>query len=98
MSVPNNSKVIQWCQQLKAGDENAASLLWQAFFNRLVELASKRISGTSKSIADEEDIALPSPNPKFLGFFFQPHWENTEIQGKAPAKPIRFKIWLSGLG
>lgn len=56
--ISSNNSVTQWCQQLEAGDADAASLLWQTFFNRLVELASRRIQGTSKLIADEEDIAL----------------------------------------
>lgn len=50
--------VIQWCHRLESGDKDAAELLWKAFFNRMVELARKRMRGTSKLIADEEDIAL----------------------------------------
>ena len=55
-SVSNS--VTYWCQLLESGDTDAATLLWQAFFNRMVELARKRTQGTSKLIADEEDIAL----------------------------------------
>lgn len=57
VNPPDNS-VTHWCQLLESGDADAASLLWKAFFNRMVELARKRTLGTSKLIADEEDIAL----------------------------------------
>lgn len=55
---PSDNSVTHWCKQLEAGDADAASHLWQAFFNRMVELARKRMRGTSKLIADEEDVAL----------------------------------------
>jgi len=56
--ISSEQSITHWCQRLEAGDQDAAAHLWQEFFNRLVELASKRLSGTSKRIADEEDIAL----------------------------------------
>ncbi len=54
----SDNSVTHWCQQLESGNTDAASLLWQTFFSRMVELARKRTRGTSKLIADEEDIAL----------------------------------------
>lgn len=65
--LSSDNSVTKWCQQLQAGDEDAAALLWQSFFNRLVDLASRRIQGTSKLIADEEDIALSAFKSFCLG-------------------------------
>jgi DNA-directed RNA polymerase specialized sigma24 family protein len=51
--------VTRWISQLKDGDRNAAAgALWGAYFHRLVALARKRLRGTPRSAADEEDVAL----------------------------------------
>jgi RNA polymerase sigma factor (sigma-70 family) len=43
---------------LKAGDSDAARLLWERYFARLLQLAKKRLGGASRRIADEEDVAI----------------------------------------
>jgi DNA-directed RNA polymerase specialized sigma24 family protein len=43
---------------LKNGDEDAAQQLWQAYSQRVIELARARLRATSRALADEEDIAL----------------------------------------
>jgi len=43
---------------LKAGDEEAAQLLWERYFDRLVCLARGRLANVPRAAADEEDIAL----------------------------------------
>jgi DNA-directed RNA polymerase specialized sigma24 family protein len=50
--------VTQWIGQLKAGDQAAAQKLWEGYFQRLVGLARKKLQGTPKRMADEEDVAL----------------------------------------
>jgi DNA-directed RNA polymerase specialized sigma24 family protein len=57
MISPQDS-VIHLCQKMQDGDADAASHLWQQFFSRLVDLARKRIQGSSRLMADEEDVAL----------------------------------------
>jgi RNA polymerase sigma factor (sigma-70 family) len=45
-------------ERLAAGDHEAAQPLWECYYPRLVELARKRLQGTSRGAADEEDVAL----------------------------------------
>jgi DNA-directed RNA polymerase specialized sigma24 family protein len=43
---------------LRAGDRAVAQPLWDAYFHRLVALARSRLGGTTRGMADEEDVAL----------------------------------------
>lgn len=47
-----------WLQRLKVGELDAARPLWERYFHRLLGLARKRLAGSSRSAADEEDVAL----------------------------------------
>jgi DNA-directed RNA polymerase specialized sigma24 family protein len=57
MPLADNS-VTQWIDALKAGDEAAAAKLWRRYFQRLSNLARKRLGTTPRRAADEEDVAL----------------------------------------
>ena len=50
--------VTQWIRQLKAGNHAAAQKLWEGYFQRMVGLARKKLQGTPRRAADEEDVAL----------------------------------------
>jgi RNA polymerase sigma factor (sigma-70 family) len=50
--------VTRWISLLKDGDRDAAQPLWEAYFHRLVRLARKRLRGTPRCAADEEDVAI----------------------------------------
>lgn len=56
MSV--GQSVTLWIDALKGGSEGAAGQLWQRYFDRLVRLARRRMSGAAQRSADEEDVAL----------------------------------------
>jgi DNA-directed RNA polymerase specialized sigma24 family protein len=56
MSSPGS--VTYWIRQLKADDQAAAQPLWEGYFQRLVGLARKKLQGTPRRAADEEDVAL----------------------------------------
>jgi DNA-directed RNA polymerase specialized sigma24 family protein len=43
---------------LQVGDHAAAQPLWDRYYPRLVGLARERLRGTSRRVADEEDVAL----------------------------------------
>lgn len=43
---------------LKAGRKAAADELWTLYFDRLVQVARRRLTGVPKRVADEEDVAI----------------------------------------
>jgi DNA-directed RNA polymerase specialized sigma24 family protein len=55
VSAPGS--VTALVERLKAGDHDAARLLWQRYYPRLVALARKKLQGASRRVADEEDAA-----------------------------------------
>jgi DNA-directed RNA polymerase specialized sigma24 family protein len=55
-SMPGS--VTALVERIKAGDHEAVRLLWQRYYPRLVALARKRLQGTPRRAADEEDAAL----------------------------------------
>jgi DNA-directed RNA polymerase specialized sigma24 family protein len=53
------ASVSTWLEQLKGGDEEAARLLWERYFRRLLGLARARLVALRRQgAADEEDVAL----------------------------------------
>jgi DNA-directed RNA polymerase specialized sigma24 family protein len=56
--MASDGSVTRWLDPLRAGDPAAASRLWQRYFHRLVHLARRRLEGTPRLAADEEDVAL----------------------------------------
>jgi DNA-directed RNA polymerase specialized sigma24 family protein len=45
-------------QRIQTGDATAVRELWAAYYRRLVGLARKKLQGTPRQAADEEDVAL----------------------------------------
>lgn len=64
---PHFSTVSQWIAQLKTGDAHAAQRLWEAYFQRMVQLARQRLEGAPRRAADEEDVALSAFKSFCLG-------------------------------
>jgi RNA polymerase sigma factor (sigma-70 family) len=56
--MSSGGSVTRWLGQLQEGDSAAARQLWERYFRRLVGLARKRLGGTPRRVADEEDVAL----------------------------------------
>jgi DNA-directed RNA polymerase specialized sigma24 family protein len=56
--MAQEGSVTDWIDRLKVGDPAAAQQLWQSYFQRLVGLARRRLQGTPRRAADEEDVAL----------------------------------------
>jgi DNA-directed RNA polymerase specialized sigma24 family protein len=56
--VSTPGSVTALLERLKSGDHEAARLLWQRYYPRLVGLARKKLQGRPRAIADEEDAAL----------------------------------------
>lgn len=53
-----NDEVTLWINSLKTGDDEAAQLIWQRYFDKLVHLARRRLGTMPRRSADEEDVAL----------------------------------------
>jgi DNA-directed RNA polymerase specialized sigma24 family protein len=56
MSYPE--PITQWLQQLASGEETAARRLWELYFDRMANLARRRLAGTEQGARDHEDVAL----------------------------------------
>jgi RNA polymerase sigma factor (sigma-70 family) len=56
MSSPGSVSAL--IARLEAGDHEAAQPLWESYYPRLVQLARKKLRGTTRRAADEEDVAL----------------------------------------
>ena len=53
-----DGSVSRWFDPLRAGDPVAAQRLWERYFSRTVSLARKKLQGSPRRAADEEDVAL----------------------------------------
>jgi len=50
--------VTQWIANLSDGDDLAAALLWEKYFEKLVRFARKKLQYMPRRASDEEDVAL----------------------------------------
>ena len=64
MIDPGSDEVTVWIEKLSGGDEKAAHLLWEQYFDRMVRLARRKFDqiGINRRSADEEDVALSAMN------------------------------------
>lgn len=58
MSDDFDRSVTFWLNGLKQGQNDAIHQLWERYFQQLVHVASRKLGGASRRIADEEDVAL----------------------------------------
>jgi DNA-directed RNA polymerase specialized sigma24 family protein len=59
--------VSRWIARLKNGERSAVPPLLERYFDRLVQLARKRLHGICGLVADEEDVALSAFKSFCLG-------------------------------
>jgi DNA-directed RNA polymerase specialized sigma24 family protein len=81
--VSGTGSVSHWIHQLMAGEQAAFQKLWERYFRRLVALARKRLRGTPRCAADEEDVALSA----FDSFF------RNAREGRVPNLLDRNDLW-----
>ncbi len=56
-----------WIRELKAGKEGEVQeKLWDAYFERLVGLARKRLGASPRTVGNEEDVSLEALNSFFV--------------------------------
>jgi RNA polymerase sigma factor (sigma-70 family) len=83
MPEPSFGSVTCWLQLLPGGDHAAAQQLWERYFGQLVGLARRRLEGTPRRAADEEDVALSAFDSFCRG----------AAQGRFPQLQDRDDLW-----
>src|SRR5262249_62418037 len=53
IAMSSDGSVTHWIRQLKAGEQAAAQPLWEAYFQRLVHLARKKLCGARYPDVDD---------------------------------------------
>lgn len=56
--MDHSDSVTEWLQIFREGDDAGAAKLWDRYFNQLLAAARRRLSYSSRSQADEEDLAI----------------------------------------
>jgi|SRR5262245_32684832 len=75
--------VTAWIDGLKAGDHAAAQRLWERYYEQLVRLARKKLTGARRRAADEEDVVQSA-----LDSFYR-----SAAQGRFPQLRDRDNLW-----
>ena len=63
----SENSITAWLEGLQAGEERAGQELFEQYFEQLVRLARKKLDGSARREADEEDVALSAFKSFFLG-------------------------------
>ena len=63
----NSSDFAKWVERFEAGDSSASVELVDAFYDRLLRLARKRLAGVPPQIADEEGAVISALRSFFSG-------------------------------
>lgn len=58
INMNSENEVTLWLDQLKNDCSAAAQMLWDAYFQQMVQIARKRLPRTPNQVSDEEDVAL----------------------------------------
>ena len=53
-----SGSITHWLLELRSGNRNAAQPIWEKYFSRLVRLARIHLNGSSRRVADEEDVVI----------------------------------------
>lgn len=79
----SDDPITLWIDQLRQGDDLAASDLWSHFFRRLYELARLKLRLTTRPVYDEEDAAQSAFHSVCAGI----------IAGRFPDLQDRDSLW-----
>src|SRR5262249_25026709 len=75
--------LVVWLQRVKAADPEAAQLLWERYFQKLVQLVRQKLPTHARRSFDEEDVALSA-----LRCFFA-----AAAEGRYPQLTDRHGLW-----
>lgn len=80
----SDDSVTHWLERIQAGrDESAIRHIWERYYDRIVRLARRKLEGTPRRIADEDDVALSA---------FRSFCEAAQ-QGRFPQLSDREDLW-----
>jgi len=83
MAMASEGSITHCIHLMKTGERTAAQQLWERYFQRLVGLVRTHLRGTSRSAADEEDVALSA---------FESFYQRAEC-GQFPQLNDRDDLW-----
>ncbi len=81
--MSDSESVSGWIEQLKAGEETAATKLWNRCYARLTRVASQKLREAAPRVVDEDDVVLSA----FDTFFRRAQ------QGRFPHLHDRDELW-----
>ena len=59
--------ITHWISEAQNADQQAAQVIWDTYFQKLISYAKKKMSGMPRRATDEEDVALSAMNSFFDG-------------------------------
>lgn len=62
-----DDEISLWLARLSQGDARAAEAIWQAYFEKLVRFARRKLDTAPRRAADEEDVALSAMQSFYRG-------------------------------
>lgn len=65
--MSDDQHLTTWIGRLKEGDMDAAQVLWEAYFEKLLRLARRRLDNLPRRVYDEEDVVLSAFNSFYDG-------------------------------
>lgn len=65
--MDTEAEFTTWLERLASGDETAATLFWDRYFERLIQMAKKKFETLPRRAVDEEDVALSAMNSVLRG-------------------------------
>ncbi len=65
--MTKTASVSLWIEQLKQGNDDAGTQLWNRFISKLIDLARHKLRDVSKRTADEEDLVNSAFNAFLTG-------------------------------
>jgi DNA-directed RNA polymerase specialized sigma24 family protein len=81
--MASSQSISHWVARLKAGDPEAAEAIWRRYCEQLVRLGQRKLCGSRRRVADEEDVALSAFDSFCRG----------AAQGRFPALDDRNDLW-----
>ena len=60
--MASSEEVTVWLSLLSKGDQRAAEVIWNQYFEKLARFARRKLEGMPRRAADEEDVALSAMN------------------------------------